>query len=185
MKLSGAQAAEVDKYEAAYRSQGYRMGEARMQAALAALSGLPCRGALLDVGCGRGEMLAQAANLGFDPVCGAEVVSYLVGGAVVQAPAWDLPFADKSFDVVTMFDVIEHLHEPDGLAALRELRRVASRFVVITAANFSHVVGEVELHITRKPYADWDALIRRHVGPAATWLPRRFDACSETWVVEV
>jgi 2-polyprenyl-3-methyl-5-hydroxy-6-metoxy-1,4-benzoquinol methylase len=42
----------------------------------------------------------------------------------VEASALDLPFGDASFDVVTMFDVIEHLPRGSEVTALREIRRV-------------------------------------------------------------
>jgi len=44
-----------------------------------------------------------------------------------------IPFADKSFDVVTCVEVIEHV--PDYEAFVRELARVARRCVFITTPN--------------------------------------------------
>lgn len=181
MQLSADQAAEVAKYDLAYRSPRYCMGTARHAAAVSALATLG-GGSMLDVGCGRGEMLAAARSIGFAPVHGVEAVADLCGDNVTQAPAWALPFADDAFDVVTCFDVLEHLLADDGIAALREFRRVARRHVVLTAANFPSVYNGHDLHITKRPYAEWDQLIRLHVGDAA-WLPRVHGTPSETWVV--
>jgi SAM-dependent methyltransferase len=53
----------------------------------------------------------------------------------VCASALDLPFADQQFDIVTMFDVIEHVPRGRELGALREARRVllsAGRMAVST-----------------------------------------------------
>ena len=150
--------AEIAKYPIAYRDPGYGMGEARRDAIGRLLAGR--RGSLLDVGTGRGETLRLALALGFDHATGTEVVPELLGQGVVYAEAHDLPFADRSFDVVTCFDVLEHLLPEDHMAALAELRRVSRREVIVTAADYSHVFDGVELHVGRRSYDEWDALIR-------------------------
>lgn len=83
---------------------------------------------LLDIGCSTGLFLAQARDAGFE-VKGAELSASTAGfardhwGLDVHAGDWrDAGYADASFDVVTLFDVIEHL--PDPLAELRAIRRL-------------------------------------------------------------
>lgn len=51
----------------------------------------------------------------------------------VYATAERLPFADNSFDLVSVCEVIEHLQKPED--ALEEALRVASRLVVLTVPN--------------------------------------------------
>jgi 2-polyprenyl-3-methyl-5-hydroxy-6-metoxy-1,4-benzoquinol methylase len=51
----------------------------------------------------------------------------------VYATAERLPFADDSFDVVSVCEVLEHLQKPEN--ALDEALRVASRAVVVTVPN--------------------------------------------------
>lgn len=151
---------EKDKYEVAYQRETYRMGDNRMKAARRCLGTLP-RGSFLDVGCGRGELLDIAEEMGFGPVKGAEVVSYLVDGdRVVQANAWELPWADNSFDHVSMLDVLEHLLPGDDRLACEELARVSRETVTVSAADYSHVVDGVELHVNRRSYDEWDRLLR-------------------------
>ena len=115
---------------------------------------------VLDVGCGRGEILRHAAQLGADaygidyaPVAvnmSRQVIDPLNGvaqppagvapgrTAVYLADAKTLPFPDASFDRVLMFDVVEHLHPWELDRALAEVRRVLKpdgRFIVHTAPN--------------------------------------------------
>jgi len=45
----------------------------------------------------------------------------------------ELPFSDGQFDVVTLLEVLEHI--PDTAAALREVLRVARRFVILTVPS--------------------------------------------------
>ncbi|MDX2138255.1 MAG: methyltransferase domain-containing protein [Chloroflexota bacterium] len=108
---------------------------------------------ILDVGCGRGEILRHAAQLGADAwgIDYAEVavnmshqvienVNDVAPGAtyVYQADAKHLPFPTGAFDRVLMFDVVEHLHPWELHEALLEVRRVLKpdgRFIVHTAPN--------------------------------------------------
>ena len=107
---------------------------------------------VLDVGCGRGEILRQCAQLGafacgvdYAPVAmqlARRVVTALdpLQGhiALGQANAKQLPFAGASFDRVLLFDVVEHLHPWELQAALLEVRRVLKpegRLVIHTAPN--------------------------------------------------
>src|SRR5258708_13007025 len=45
----------------------------------------------------------------------------------------DMPFADHSFDVVTMLEVLEHI--PNTQRTLAEICRVASRFIVLSVPS--------------------------------------------------
>lgn len=178
--------AEHEKYVRAYAHTSYGMGAGRMEDAVRDLSALP-RGSYLDVGCGRGEMLAHAERLGFAPVQGVEVVPALLDGErVVYGEAHRLPFPDKSFDVATLFDVIEHLVPGDDEAVCRELARVARRHVLVTANNLSSpkIIGE-ELHINRREYAEWDALFRTWFPGEVVWLRDKRHHVSEGWRVNL
>jgi ubiquinone/menaquinone biosynthesis C-methylase UbiE len=108
---------------------------------------------VLDVGCGRGEILRHCAYLGanaygvdYAPVAvkmSKRVLEQLDAdvpghGGVALSDAKKLPFGDESFDRVLMFDVVEHLHPWELHEALLEVRRVLKpqgRFVVHTAPN--------------------------------------------------
>jgi len=103
---------------------------------------------VLDVGCGRGEILRRCAELGADAygidysAVAARIAFELAGGEdatpVAMADAKVLPFAAASFDRVLMFDLVEHLHPWELHRAFTEARRVLrpdGRLIIHTAPN--------------------------------------------------
>jgi ubiquinone/menaquinone biosynthesis C-methylase UbiE len=103
---------------------------------------------VLDLGCGRGEVLLACARAGAE-VAGIDYAEAAVaisrdtladvpGAEVVEGDVTALPWPDGSFDAVLSGDVIEHLVPADGEAMLREAHRVlrpGGRLVVHTAPN--------------------------------------------------
>lgn len=170
MVESAARTDEKRKYIDAYTDPRYGMGSKRFEDASEELRNCPYRSSYLDVGCGRGEMLRYARNnLKVAYVRGVECVPELAKEFnVVEGDATDLPFDNNSFELVTMFDVLEHLLPGDDELACKELQRVGLKMVVITACNLSHIFRGVELHINRRPYDEWDGLIRQWFDEAKT-----------------
>jgi 2-polyprenyl-3-methyl-5-hydroxy-6-metoxy-1,4-benzoquinol methylase len=96
-------------------------------------------GRLLDVGCSTGLFLDEARNIGFD-VCGiefsaasAEFARNRFGVDVMTGAIADADFARESFDVVTMFDVIEHVPDPSAdMSTAFNLLKPGGLFIVST-----------------------------------------------------
>ena len=101
---------------------------------------------LLDVGSGRGAFLWPLLDaFPMLPVTTIDLLDYRVadmqamrdgGIALLSASRQDvtvLPFADRSFDVVTMLEVLEHI--PDTEKALAEVCRVAARCVIFSVPS--------------------------------------------------
>jgi 2-polyprenyl-3-methyl-5-hydroxy-6-metoxy-1,4-benzoquinol methylase len=99
---------------------------------------------VLDVGCGEGVVterlahrLAPAKVLGVDADVAhlkaqwdsrrATNISFAAGSA------YNLPFADRSFDLVCCIEVLEHLERPRD--ALAEMSRVAERALLLSVPN--------------------------------------------------
>jgi SAM-dependent methyltransferase len=99
---------------------------------------------VLDAGCGTAYGTRMLAEAGAAQVTGVDRATSVLDAArpscpenveLVPGDLRELPFADRSFDLVVCFEVIEHLEEPD--AALRELERVvaADGVVLVSSPN--------------------------------------------------
>ncbi len=75
-------------------------------------------GRLLDIGCAKGMFLAVARHHGWEGIgvdFNPDAVSYardVFGVHAMVGNAEDMAFGDDRFDLITMWDVIEHLPEP-------------------------------------------------------------------------
>lgn len=182
--------AEVDKYIGVYeRMPDYRMGEARKQDALMDLRWARTKDchSYLDIGCGRGEMLDLAAQIGYTFVRGVEAVPALCDPPRIRQARVDqlALFESSSFCMVTSFDVIEHLHPGDDRLLIGELGRIASRCLALTANNRPSVDPHTgaDLHINKREYDEWDQIIRDELGEGLWNIERVADKVyvSETW----
>ncbi len=115
---------------------------------------------LLDVGCGAGQFLLRASRAGYgvsgidpDPRAVSFVQDELGLDAYCASPD-KLP-ADESFDVITMFGVLEHIAEP--LDFLRHVRRRISPGgeVLIGVPN----VASLNRWISGLSRHDWDMFL--------------------------
>lgn len=77
---------------------------------------------VLEIGVGAGILKALLTHFGVK-VTTVDIDPDLKPNHV--APVLDLPFDDKSFDVVVCFQVLEHIHYEDFIKALYEIQRVA------------------------------------------------------------
>lgn len=115
-----------DSYDVGY--EGFRidrtfMGILRRELGSTIIPLIPPPARVLDVGCGNGMFLRMAAEVGYDcrgidlseaaaTFCQQQGMNAIAGNFLNQA--WEQPF-----DLITMWDVVEHLREPE-----KYLRRV-------------------------------------------------------------
>ena len=114
------------------------------------IAGYRSSGRLLDIGCATGTFLHKLQQEGNWEVYGVEVNSDVAERAkyrynlnIHAGTVEDAAYPDNFFDVVTMWDVLEHLHDP--VTTLREIRRILTPDGLV---------------VTRVPNgASWDARI--------------------------
>jgi ubiquinone/menaquinone biosynthesis C-methylase UbiE len=122
------------------------MREPRLQRIFCALNQIAPRN-LLDVGTGRGDVLwplleefprVSVTATDRDSQSVADVRAVQAGGyerlAGFQMDAAALEFGDRTFDVVTLLDVLPELADPDQ--ALAEAVRVSRHFVIVSIPSF-------------------------------------------------
>lgn len=109
---------------------------------------LPENCTVLDVGCGSGEIarevVAQKQNILLD---GIDLIAR--PDCAIPVRAFDgisFPVADRSYDFVTIVDVLHHT--PDPMVLLREARRVARIGVIIKDHNCNSQIRRVIMSIS-------------------------------------
>jgi len=112
-------------------------------------------GTLLDLGCAVGVFLSMAENRGWK-VTGADISEYAVtqarkrcSGEVLVGDLADLHFPDASFDVITLWDVVEHFSRPSE--TLREAHRVLKDdgIILMDTPNEEALIRKVAYRIYR------------------------------------
>ena len=133
---------------------------------------------VLDVGCGRGELVIQSAMRGAEAwgidyaQAAVEIAADALGS--VEAPLRErthveqmdvkaLRFEDGFFDTVFMMDVVEHLYPHELAAALRELHRTLRPGGLLVMHTSPNKVFEETVY----------PRYSRRVNQAALWLSRR------------
>ena len=118
---------------------------------------------ILDVGGNNG---ATRAFFPQDEVMIADLYDLEEPG-YTKASALDLPFGDDSYDVVTCFDVFEHIEDKDRPQFLAEITRVAKHYVLVAAPFDTEFVGPAEREL--------NAYYAKITGAKHRWLSEHID----------
>jgi len=107
--------------------------------------GLRPGASILDVGCGKGFLLYEFTQvLRGAEVAGLDISEYAIAHAKEEVKAFlrvgtaaQLPFADRSFDLVVSINTLHNLYIYDLWSALKEIERVGcgARYVVVSEPN--------------------------------------------------
>ena len=110
---------------------------------------------ILEIGVGSGILKTLCTHFGID-VKTTDIDQELKPDYV--ASVLNLPFDDDSFDLISCFQVLEHIRYEDFIKALMELYRVARRFVIISLPD-AQELWPYQLYIQK-------------VGPLRFYIPR-------------
>lgn len=105
---------------------------------------------VLDIGCGDGLLMSEISKLGAT-VSGVDISEEGVkkcrekgfDALIVDVSTEKLPFEERSFDVVTMLDILEHVYSPEVL--LKEALCVSKQYVIIGVPNFNSLPARLQV----------------------------------------
>jgi len=93
----------------------------------------------LDVGCSLGGNIIALNQLEFNAI-GTEISEYCLSNSEVKnkmifGECFNLPFQNKSFEVVICMDIFIYLTEEEIIKSVQELTRVASKYIVFSTID--------------------------------------------------
>lgn len=116
----------------------------------------------LDVGCAKGFLVKALHNLGVDAY-GIDASEYAVtkvpeeiNNRVKLGLASDLTYMSSEFDLVTIFDVLEHIPEELANQTCAELLRVSGNWVLVYVVTKQEPDDIDPSHINIKPREWWE-----------------------------
>lgn len=126
---------------------------------------------MLDIGCAEGYYVRDAIEEGIDAY-GIDTSTYALENALDEVKnrisfgsLTEIPFGDEEFDVMTAFDVIEHIHPKDTSNAVKEMRRVlkpdGNIIITTPSTNFGSWVFDLT-HINVRPPRFWKLIFEEH-----------------------
>jgi len=138
---------EIDKYKHQIYDESYGLvkDKSKKEIFVSILNKLEHhKGKILDIGCADGYFLALARERGWEPY-GIEISDFLLrkareslgGKQIIGVPLKMANFPPNSFDVISMWDVLDHLMDP--LGELIEIGRILKKkgLLIIRVRNMA------------------------------------------------
>lgn len=114
---------------------------------------------ILDIGCGRAQFVSMMLKRG-KQVSACDISQALIdklsipGIEFVCCSMSDIKF-DRKFDLITAFDVLEHIPEELIDQSLSELKRVMGKYSIVSIAWHQDEKWGMDLHVTVKGESWW------------------------------
>ena len=122
---------------------------------------------VLDIGCYTGSLISDLSQTGFSDVYGVDIDSHAVVRGQKLYPALEaritsydgvtLPFAEATIDVVTMFDVLEHIPNVEKFLS-QQVQRVlkpGGTLVFQTPNKYTNIPWEILIHKSFTKYKSY------------------------------
>jgi len=163
----------VEAYNHKFAAEGFRNNESYYRWAFDLLA--PRSGeSLLDIACGLGDLLSYASSKGLicsgldlSPVAARATHEKVPAAGIVIGAGEGLPFADESFDNVTILGSLEHFMNPgDGVLEIRRILKWGGRALILVPNSF--YLPDIVWQVWRTGY-----------GPNHKQIVERFAACQE------
>ena len=131
----------------------------------------PSGSSILDFGCGQHKS-EYLRRMGFN-VHSCDVFDFQISNYTkIDPKETKLPFLDKSFDIVVVSEVIEHVESP--FALLGELARVAKNYLIVTSPNPQGLKSRKEFFKTGYLYWFAPENFNYHISPVFSWQVEHF-----------
>ena len=142
----------------------------------------PLINSCLDIGCGTGHFLSWVTDNLCKEVYGLDfAITGLAsieekGVQFLKANAHEIPLPDKSIDLITSFDFLEHVHPEYLEKTIKEMQRVCRRFMIhkieSRPSKFMHKeVGQ--LHLIQEHEKWWVDYIFKPISKQTTRIEKR------------
>lgn len=146
---------EKDYFEEVYQDYERQNPKRKLNSYLNQILKHKKSGKLLDIGCARGNFIKNAG--GFFEVFGIDISKHAVNEAkrsgldAKVAKAEKTGFKKDEFDVITMFDVIEHLSDLSIL--LKEIKRILrpEGLLVLSVPVYDKLAGRIVRDVDKDP----------------------------------
>ena len=123
---------------------------------------------VLETGCAKGFLTRALRNRGIETY-GIDISQYAIENAdplskpyLTLGSILELPYKDNEFDLITCYDVLEHLDEREVVIAIKEICRVSSKFITMKCPFVVYDWDKDKSHIGIKPKEDWIKLFAKN-----------------------
>ncbi len=162
--------ADDDAWRGYHKDEGKLVLDARVEVGLELVCPLP-GSSYLDIGCANGVLTrVYADRIGAADVTGVDFVDMGIGPEIAFKQAnldtrEPLPFAPRSFDVITCMETLEHLHDTDHIVS--EIGRILrpGGYAIIAVPRLDALLNMAMLAVGYQPPAVECSLRMRYGSP--------------------
>lgn len=133
----------------------------------------------LDVGTGSGKLVQELLKKNVDAF-GIDISQFQINNLtpglkkrILHGNISNLPFEDKKFDVVSAFQVLEHIEKAELNKSLQEMARISRQYLILEMPTLENYNASIDpTHVSILVYQEWLSIINDAVG--SDWKIIRF-----------